>query len=162
MEPVINPGPLDTRVLRKQGKHRSQGVWRGDSDRVLSCREHMFSLTQGWKVHEGVLRYMCDAGFYGVHRLQGGGISLNRALLTSLIERWRQETHTFHLAVGEATITLQDVAVLLGLRVDGDAVMGSGSHIWADLVEDLLGIRPYPDNGKVVLEGMSLKLSWLK
>src|SRR5204862_296309 len=36
----------------------------------------------------------------------------DRSLLTALVDRWRPETHTFHLPFGEMTVTLQDVAML--------------------------------------------------
>jgi len=43
----------------------------------------------------------------------------NPAALTALVDRWRPETHTFHLPVGEMTITLEDVAMILGLPIRG-------------------------------------------
>ncbi|XP_021758775.1 serine/threonine-protein phosphatase 7 long form homolog isoform X2 [Chenopodium quinoa] len=163
MEPVIRPGPVDPSVLRLQTSHRSHDVWSGVADRVLSVREHMVSVGREWRVDGGVLEYVRLAGFYGVHRILGGGFLLDRSLLTALVERWRQETHTFHLVVGEATITLQDVSVLLGLRVHGPPVIGPPFEGWHDLVEELLGVRPgHDDNGKPFLEGSTLKLTWLR
>ncbi|XP_071724005.1 serine/threonine-protein phosphatase 7 long form homolog [Rutidosis leptorrhynchoides] len=57
-----------------------------------------------------------------------GFMEYDHHLLTALAERWRPETHTFHLSVGEASITLQDVEVLLGLRIDGAPVTGTDQY----------------------------------
>ncbi|XP_015168645.1 serine/threonine-protein phosphatase 7 long form homolog [Solanum tuberosum] len=51
-----------------------------------------------------------------------GRMQYDRALVTTMVERWRPETHCFHLPFGKVTITLQDVQVLFGLHIDGDDV----------------------------------------
>jgi hypothetical protein len=64
-----------------------------------------------------------EAGLLTLSRLvEVGPIQLDRSLLTALVDRWRPETHTFHLPCGEMTPTLQDVAYLLGLPIVGEAV----------------------------------------
>ncbi|KAL2941118.1 Serine/threonine-protein phosphatase 7 long form-like protein [Bienertia sinuspersici] len=164
MDPVIRPGPIDPSVLRLQSGHRSEDVWGGALDKLLTCQEHLLSFPDDWVVDQRVLHYMRSAGFFCVHRVQGGGVLLDRSLITALVERWRRETHIFHLPVGEATITLQDVAILLGLRVHGEPVTGNASQLWDHLVEELLGVAPDDDLeiGKLVLRGSTLKLSWLR
>ena len=55
------------------------------------------------------------------------------SLLAALLDRWRPETHTFHLPVGEMTPTLQDVAMLLGLPCAGRAVGAENMALsWRD------------------------------
>lgn len=48
-------------------------------------------------------------------------VKIDHALGAALMELRRRETHTFHLPVGEAIMTLQDFALLLVLLIDGRA-----------------------------------------
>ncbi|KAK1411372.1 hypothetical protein QVD17_37920 [Tagetes erecta] len=71
---------------------------------------------------ERVTKYVDLAGFGGI--LRCGYRKFNHALIEALIERWRPETNTSHLPFGEVTMTLQDVNVLWGLPIEGDALLG--------------------------------------
>ncbi|RYR11312.1 hypothetical protein Ahy_B05g079773 [Arachis hypogaea] len=43
-------------------------------------------------------------------------------MVSAFIERWRLETHIFHMPFRECTIMLQDVAHQMGLPIHGKAV----------------------------------------
>ena len=94
----------------------------GQSDQPINCRRSDGGIFDD-DVDPRIIPYLIRAGFYGVYRV--GRIQYDHALLTAMLERWRQETHTFHLPIGEATVTLQDVSIIYGLPIDGRAVTGS-------------------------------------
>ncbi|KAK5819363.1 hypothetical protein PVK06_024354 [Gossypium arboreum] len=52
------------------------------------------------------------------------GCKLDPTLISMLVEIWRPGTHTFHLPCGGFTITLEDIALQLGLLKDGRAITG--------------------------------------
>lgn len=85
-------------------------------------------------------------------------INLDKALVSALVERWRRETNTFHMTVGEMTITLEDVALLLGLKVNGDPfIRKKRTSIASSICEKLLGKVPIG-----ILRNGSVNLSWLR
>ena len=71
----------------------------------------------------------------------GPNIDLDHALITTLVERWRSKTHSFHLPHGEMTIKLQDMEVIMGVPIDGLPVVGFTSTNWGNLYAKLLGHR---------------------
>ena len=78
-------------------------------------------------------------------------------LITCLAKRWRPETHTVHVPVGEMTIKLQDVAIILGLCIDGPTVTGTCVLDVAELCGELLGVTPSAD----ALKGSAISIRWL-
>lgn len=133
---------------------------------MLKARRRDFSFETLPIADDRILRYIRDAGMYGILTLHW--MRLDHALITALVERWRQETHTFHLAVGEATVTLQDVEVLTGLPVDGAPLIGPtdirGKEMARAWVRALLGVETPPDSPHHtdVFKGGFISLDWLK
>ena len=107
------------------------------------------------QMHPGVIELLQLTGFYGLARI--GFFQLDHHLVTALVERWRPETHTFHLPEGECTVTLQDVALQTGLRIDGEPVIGRVPYKWSDMCQELLGRTP-PDGA---LKGALVRVRWL-
>ncbi|XP_057969430.1 serine/threonine-protein phosphatase 7 long form homolog [Malania oleifera] len=119
---MIVPGPSDPSVLTMGDCHRSSRAWTDSHVDVLYCRGGSQSVHKRIGANPRIVDWIRDAGFYGIYQI--GHIQLDWHLVAALVERWMPETHTFHLPHREATITLQDVAVLFGLPIDGLLVIG--------------------------------------
>ncbi|KAL8469993.1 hypothetical protein ACS0TY_032747 [Phlomoides rotata] len=121
-------GPQDPSILTCQNTHRSESIVRGKikEDETLRVNQLIGNIFWTFRIddpnrvrlHPRVLDLLYDMSFYHVARC--GAMVIDAHLITALVERWRPETHTFHFPIGEATITLQDVAIIWGLHIDGE------------------------------------------
>lgn len=109
--------------------------------------------------------YLQQAGLLAFSTVCQRGIpTCNHAALSALVDRWRPETHTFHLPSGEMTVTLQDMAMIAALPIRGRAVTGSTTSAgWREMVQELLGTAPAPPSPPAKESKTSgLSLKWIE
>ena len=109
-----------------------------------------------------IMQYIEATGLTGLFEVPD--MEVDHALITALVERWRPETHTFHLPYGKMGITLQDIEVMLGILVDGLPVTGRTDLKWNEVCRDLLGHEPLPvipNSNKSTFTGARIKYKWL-
>ncbi|KAL8515305.1 hypothetical protein ACS0TY_014140 [Phlomoides rotata] len=147
-------GPQDPSILTCQETHHSELIARGNIDEDETLRVDQLTVNIFWtfkiddptrvRLHPRVLDILYDMGFYHVARC--GAMVIVAHLITALIERWRPETHTFHFPIGEATVTLQDVAIIWGLHIDGEPLTINEHHYtaeeWSWYCIEMLGFTP--------------------
>ncbi|XP_060202689.1 protein MAIN-LIKE 2-like [Lycium barbarum] len=120
---TVHPGPKNYDLLILQQQYRSQAVWDGKLTGQNACltirraNHEFWNHVRQYPLHSRILNYFERCGFWGV--LAVGNVQYDEGIITALIERWRPETHTFHMRTDECAITLQDVEVLYGIPVDG-------------------------------------------
>ncbi|TVU17956.1 hypothetical protein EJB05_34018, partial [Eragrostis curvula] len=138
--------------------HRARMIVGGQMPEPLRPRNH----SVGVRFDARFKPYLREAGLLGVSTvLERGTCPLNAPALSALVDRWRPETHSFHLPCGEMAVTLEDVAMICALPIRGLAVTGStASHGWKDMVFDLLGLYPEYDTAESKTSGVPL--TWLE
>ncbi|XP_020229598.1 protein MAIN-LIKE 2 [Cajanus cajan] len=138
---MIHARPIDDSLLRLQPFHISEHIWNGAEDRVLKVRRATQSELRGVEIPAPIQDLLQRAGFMGMAQISY--FPVDNHLISALVERWRPETHTFHMPFDECTITLEDVAMLLGLKISGAPITGYATMDWGALVQRLLGMtRP--------------------
>ncbi|VAH79377.1 unnamed protein product [Triticum turgidum subsp. durum] len=146
--------PSSSTLLNPKINHRSDAIFGDQALEQLKLRHH-----KPLKFHERYRPYLRDAGLLGLSQICQRMPQLDKALITALVERWRPETHSFHLASGEMTVTLQDVAMLFALPIDGRPVCSSTDHDYGQMVLDCLGHDP---RGQSMPGKSFLHYKWLK
>ncbi|CAH9138497.1 unnamed protein product [Cuscuta epithymum] len=130
-----HPGLIKRSVLVMiPGEHRADNVGKSEALRVLKlrCITYPKSAKDDDECHPRVVELLRASGFHVAERLVK--IKIDWGLITALVERWRPETHAFHLPFGKVGITSQDVQVLMGLPIDGlpltepSSTVGSSYH----------------------------------
>jgi hypothetical protein len=59
-----------------------------------------------------------QANLLSITNIIGPGMPVfNATTITTMVDRWRLETDSFHLPCGEMTVTLKEVATIFGLSI---------------------------------------------
>jgi hypothetical protein len=86
---------------------------------------------------------------------------LDPSLLTSLVDRWRPETHTFQLRCRELTPTLKDVSLITALPLSGKPLVPEAySKYWPDNLSARLGVT-MPDSTRSGAHPRGVLIKWL-
>ncbi|QHO32032.1 uncharacterized protein DS421_8g246540 [Arachis hypogaea] len=103
--------------------------------------------------------HLREIGFYHVSQI--GVVQCQSAMVNALIERWRPETHTFHFLIGECAVSLEDVAMILGLPTNGVPVTGPTMSSFEAIEAECLhqfGVAPRNRDCR----GSFIKLTWFR
>ncbi|XP_006599911.1 protein MAIN-LIKE 1-like [Glycine soja] len=156
-------GPSDPSVLTAYADHVACSVWTGEEHPELKLSSHgrkVHSLGRPVPAIEGLI-----AGT-GLSPLIACSVDTgDRGLLSTFVERWYRETSSFHLSVGELTITLDDVSSLLHLPVIGDLHAFEPLHVddAVQMLVDLLMVSPESARAETVqCRGPYVRLQWVR
>ncbi|XP_058767002.1 protein MAIN-LIKE 1-like [Vicia villosa] len=122
-QPVGYPGgPSDLSLLVRYQDHVARRLWYGEK---RGPKKELKVAGHGTKLQERVPQQLppkieaivTRSGLASLQRTSLTKIDVN--LVSAFVERWHVETSSFHMPFGEMTITLDDVACLLHLPING-------------------------------------------
>uniref|UniRef100_A0ACD5Z7I6 Uncharacterized protein n=2 Tax=Avena sativa TaxID=4498 RepID=A0ACD5Z7I6_AVESA len=126
-------------------QHRSYKLSEKRQELVpLRLRYHEVASAKNLTYDERYTSYIEKLGLLTfIHMVTRSTPKFNPAGITTLVDWWRPETHTFHLRTGETTVTLQDMSMILALSIEGNPVcISTDSEGWREQMVSLIGKDP--------------------
>ncbi|KAH1250034.1 Protein MAIN-LIKE 1 [Glycine max] len=136
--------------LWMQPKHVSEHVWNGEPDKKLHIRRTVPTYQCEEQIQEEIVPLLRQSEFYWIMKM--GYLKINATLISAFIERWRPETHTFHLSAERLPLLFKmclrtDGAPLIVVETLQYMVSPQGRNTWT--VDDLV---PYVEKLVIISE----------
>lgn len=165
--PHFPGGPYDLSVLRSFQNHVALRLWHGEDRSPLNVAAHRLKLRKlvnsKPSMPPEIEKFVQASSLCSL--LYCSFPIVNNALISVFAERWHRDTSSFHLPIGEMTITLDDVSCLLHLPCRGTffTFPNQNRDTAIAIVMQLLSVSyhiaslEYSQN-----RGPYLRLSWLR
>ncbi|GAU40191.1 hypothetical protein TSUD_374990 [Trifolium subterraneum] len=132
-------GPSDLSLLSSFGNHVAATLWRGEcGERTLKCMNPGKRINTLDKPDTELAWFwdvVKDSGLRPLLKTNYNHVGSGQ--LTAFTERWQLETGTFHLPIGEMTITLDDVSCLLHISISGKMLNHVGTSCTMEEGQDM-------------------------
>ncbi|XP_028122207.1 protein MAIN-LIKE 2-like [Camellia sinensis] len=159
-------GPTDPSILKSFKSHVATAIWNGADERgLLKCHNYLFKISSWpWWERGNNATFVNIAEMSGLAQLACYTYRfVNKIVVSNFVESWQPETNTCHLTVGEMTITLDDVATILGLPIVGKFMRKLSERRAIALVVNTLEIDEQEVTHEMYSAGdNSVRLEWLR
>ncbi|XP_028090018.1 protein MAIN-LIKE 1-like [Camellia sinensis] len=164
---AFSGGPTDPSILWSFNSYVAAAVWHEEEQGPLKCHNHFSKmLAWSWWLVDNNTRFKAIIEQSGLSQLARCTYRfVNKLLISSFVKRWKPETNAFHMAVGEMTLTLDDVGTILSLPIICRSVNVPDvtDYHGVTLLVSGLGITERVAHGEVCTVGEnSVRLEWLR
>ncbi|XP_027940573.1 uncharacterized protein LOC114194505 [Vigna unguiculata] len=156
-------GPSDPSLLVSYVDHVAYKLWNGEDRGELKLVSHGRKLSKFGIYHPHIETYVLNSGLLPLSNISYE--TADKGLISAFVERWHRDTNSFHLPVGEMTITLDDVSTLLHISIVGQfcTYVPLEFAAAAIVLVDLLGVEQADATSEMRhCRGTHVRLSWLR